>query len=99
MEKITRRFELKYDLEWEYGVEIGKIREDLDIIEEMGATHVDIESDSSYDSSYVIINVISERVETDRECLARAEAVKNRFDIIKKREMDQLERLKLKYDK
>jgi hypothetical protein len=67
MQKQVRRFKVDYSLDWEYGVEISKLRADLDAIEALGATHVEIESRTSYDCTYVNIEPISERLETDEE--------------------------------
>lgn len=41
MEKQIKRFEVNYLLDWKYSVEISKIKED---IEELGATHIEIEN-------------------------------------------------------
>jgi len=97
MEKEIRRFKVDYSLDWEYGVEISKLRADLDAIEALGATHVEIESCISYDCSYLIIEPVSKRLETDEEFKARAEEVEKRQSEIKRRELEQLEKLKAKY--
>ncbi len=97
MEKEVRRFKVDYSLDWEYGVEIGKLRADLDAIEGLGATHVEIESGISYDCAYVTIEPVSERLETDEEFKARVEEVEKRQSEIKRIELEQLEKLKSKY--
>jgi hypothetical protein len=98
MEKIKRDFKIDYSLDWTYGVDISKIREDLDIIEKLGATRVDIESDESYGSSYVVINAIASRIETDQECKDRLDELKKRQESQKELELKQLETLKRKYE-
>jgi len=97
MEKEVRRFKVDYSLDWEYGVEISKLRDDLDAIEALGATHVEIESGISYDSAYVTIEAISEHLETDEEFKLRVEETEKRQSEIKRRELEQLEKLKSKY--
>ena len=97
MEKEIGRFKVDYLLDWEYRVEISKLRADLDAIEALGATHVEIESITRYDSAYVTIEPISERLETDEEFKARVEEVEKRQSEIKRRELEQLEKLKSKY--
>ena len=97
MEKEIRVFEVDYSLDWEYSVEISKIRADLDAIEALGATHVVIESSTRYDCDYVTIKPVSERLETDEEFKARVKEVEQRQSEIKMRELEQLEKLKSKY--
>ena len=97
MEKEIRVFEVDYSLDWEYRVEISKIRDDLDAIETLGATHVVIESSIMYDCDYVTIKPVSEHLETDEEFKARVEEVEQRQFEIKMSELEQLEKLKAKY--
>lgn len=97
MEKIVRNFKIDYTLDWTYGVSISKIREDLDAIEKLGATHVEIEHGVSYDCSYVEIDAYAERIETDEECKQRIDEMNARQAEVKRRELQQLEALKLKY--
>ena len=97
MEKEIRVFKVDYPLDWEDSVEISKIRADLDAIEALGATHVEIECITKYDCDYIIIKPISERLETDEEFKARVKEVEQRQSEIKRLELEQLEKLKLKY--
>lgn len=97
MEKIVRNFKIDYTLDWTYGVSISKLREDLDAIEKLGATHVEIEHGVSYDCSYVEIDAYAERIETDEECQQRINKMNARQAEVKSRELAQLEALKLKY--
>jgi len=94
MEKIVRDFKIDYELDWTYGVEISKIRSDLDAIEKLGATHVEIEHGVSYDCSYVEIDAIAIRLETDEEYNARIDGINKRQESIKRDELHQLEMLK-----
>lgn len=97
MEKQTRRFEIKFDFDWECGVEISKIREDLDAIEKLGATHLEIDGGSSYDVPYVRIDGYVHRMETGEEYLERIAKKNARENSIKQSELRQLKRLKEKY--
>lgn len=97
MEKVVRRFKVDYPLDWEYGVEISKIRADLDAIEALGATHIEIETGIDYECSYVTIEPVSEHLETDEEFKARVEEFEKKQSEIKRRELEQLEKLKSKY--
>ena len=67
MEKIIIDSRLDYCLNWEYGIEISKLKKDIEEIEKLGATHVNIDSAIIYDDSYVIIDPICRRLETDEE--------------------------------
>ena len=97
MKKEVRIFKVDYSLDWEYVVEISKLRADLDAIEALGATHVEIDSGISYDCAYVTIEPVSEHLETDEEFKARVEEAEKRQSEIKRRELEQLEKLKSKY--
>lgn len=99
MDKKVRQFKIDYALDWEYGVEIKKLREDLEELEKLGATHVEIESSISYDCAYTTIEAIAERMETDDEYQARTDEEQRRKDEIARRELDQLRKLQEKYGK
>ena len=97
MEKQVRRFKVKFDFEWKYGVEISKLREDLDALEKLGATHVDIDAYVSYDCAYMSFGGYVDREETDEEYLDRTNKNKARENSVKGRELEQLKKLKEKY--
>ena len=99
MGKLKKQFKVDYSLEWTYGIEITKLREDLDALEKLGATHVDIDSYESYGCSYVEIEAKCERFETDQEFENRTNEIKRQEQITKDRELAELEKLKLKYGK
>jgi hypothetical protein len=99
MEKITKRIKLEYPLNWMYGIEISKIREDLDELEQIGATHIEIESYESYGSAFTTIEAVCERIETDEECAKRLLEHEYKKDEIRQRELVEFERLKSKYGK
>jgi hypothetical protein len=97
MGKITRNFEVNYSLEWIYGVEISQIKKDIEELEKLGATHVEIEIEYYYGDPYVEIKALSNRLETDEEYQQRIDEQNKRQEEIKRRELEQLEKLKSKY--
>jgi hypothetical protein len=97
MEKQEQDFKINYSLDWTYGIEISKLREDLDAVEKLGATHINIEHGVSYDCSYVEIDAIARRMETDEEFNERVRQINQRKEEQKRRELQELERLKSKY--
>lgn len=105
MEKIKKKFKVDYVLAWTYGIEINKLREDLDALEKLGATHIDIEPynvdvyEPYNDCAYVDIEAKCERFETDQEFENRVAQLKSLEQTTKNRELEQLEKLKLKYGK
>ena len=96
MEKIERRFNIDYHLSWSC-IEIKKMREDLDLLETLGATYIEINCYDDYGSIYAEIKAYAERIETDEECKAREEEEFQRKERTVRMELDQLEKLKLKY--
>jgi hypothetical protein len=97
MKKKIRRFQIKFDFDWEYGVEISKIRKDLDALEKLGATHVDIETDVRNDCAYMTFAGYVDREETEEEYLKRINLELERENLLKQRELAELKRLKDKY--
>lgn len=97
MEKEVRRFKVDFDFNWTYGVEIKKLKEDLDTLEKMGVTEIEIEAEESWGNVYVTIEAYINRLETDDEYKTRIVQENKRQEEIKRRELEQLEKLKLKY--
>lgn len=99
MEKKTIRVNLPYLLDWTYGVSIEKIREDLNEIEKLGATEINIEPYKADGSSGVDIDAVAERLGTDKEFEVRKNKMKNHLDRILEAELKTYEKLKLKFEK
>jgi hypothetical protein len=95
MEKIHISFKVPYTVEWSYGIEISKIRQDLDAIEKLGGTHIDIHSSDSYPE----YDAFYRRIETDDEFNARKADFDRKKEELKIKELRELERLKNKYGK
>ena len=97
MKKLKRIFDVKYDLSWTCGVELSQLREDIDAIEKLGATSVNIEIVSEYGNDYVSAKAFALREETDEECIERIQQQAKSAEKFKQMELAQLEILKLKY--
>ena len=98
MEKQIRKFEVNYRLNWLDGVEISKIKADIEELEKLGATHVEIDI-ASYENGYASeIIATSKRLETDEECQLRIKEEEERMERVKQLELKNLERLKAKYE-
>ena len=97
MEKITRNFEVKYLLDWRYGVEMSQLKKDIKELEKLGATHVDIYIEYEYGEPYIEIIALSNRLETDDEYQQRIDEQNKRQEAVKLRDLEQLEKLKSKY--
>jgi hypothetical protein len=89
---------IEYKLDWTYAVEIQKIRKDLDAIELLGATHVDIVPDLEYDCPIVTIQAYVEREETEEDIKLRLKLEEEKKALIEANERQQLMLLKLKYE-
>lgn len=101
MKKKFKRFEVDFYLQWEDGVKISKIREDLDTLEKLGANYVDVDIDSSCSGGYpyVSIDAYIYREETDKEFENRVAETKSREQLDTDRDIAEFERLKLKLNK
>ena len=98
MEKQIREFGVNYRLKWLDRVEISKIKADIEELEKLGATHVDIDIAYSYGDTYVEIIALTNRLETDEECQLRIKEEGERMERKKQLELKQLENLKAKYE-
>lgn len=98
MEKQERNFKINYQLDWTYGVSIKQLKKDIEEIEKLGATHVNIEHGIDYDCSYVEIDAICRRIETDEEFEQRKKEVEARLEKYRQQELKQLADLKAKYE-
>jgi len=97
MEKQEQDFKLNYSLDWTCGVSIEQLKKDIEELEKLGATHINIEHGISYDCSYVEIDAICRRIETDEEFEQRKKEVEARQEQYRQRELKQLAELKEKY--
>ena len=96
MEKKERDFKVEYSLDWAYDVSIEQLKKDIEELEKLGATHINIECGSSYDS-YVDIEAVCRRIETDEEFEQRKKEFEERKERLKQRELKQLAELRARY--
>ena len=94
--KIKKEFEIHHD-KWNHNTEINQIRQDLDALEELGATHISFQRIDS--SGYEIpITAFYNRFETDEEFKRRYRIDKYKAEMQEKEDLKLLEKLKLKYE-
>ncbi len=97
MKKQTKKFEVPFNFDWTYGVTIEKLRKDLDELEKLGVEEIDIHVEEFWGCASVAIEAFIEREETDEEFEERTNKEKQDQEEIKRKELQQLEQLKLKY--
>ena len=99
MEKQIKQIEVRYPLVWNGLTEISEIKKDLEEINKMGATHVEIEAFEEWGDTYIKTRAICEREETDEEFEGRKFQEKLKAEREQQRELALLNELKLKYEK
>lgn len=98
MEKKVITIPVNYHLDWTYGVSIAEIREDLNELEKLGATDVEIDIDDYHECTSISIKAVSKRMETDEEYEKRVMKENILANADRGRELAELERLKKKYE-
>lgn len=100
MEKLKKNFEINYPLEWgRDDVTIEQLSKDLYELKKRGATFVSMEIEYGYDDCHTIdVKAYVNRLETDDEFNERVAHEKANQELLKRREMAELERLKKKYN-
>ena len=83
---------------WTYGVEIKQLKKDLESLDKLGVTHVDIVAEENWGGASVFIQAYLERLETKEEFKERVDRQKRYDEDQKRKELDQLEKLKAKYE-
>lgn len=95
MEKKEIEKEISYYLDWDSSVSLTQVKKDIEELEKLGATHINIEQG---DFSYVTIEAIERRLETDEEFNQRKEEQELRQLAQKQEELKILAELKAKYE-
>jgi len=67
MEKQNKRFNVKYNFDWYHGVDLNKMRKDLDELEQIGVTHIGMGVNKYKGSTEFTIDAYTVRLETDTE--------------------------------
>ena len=98
MEKQIRKIRINFDFNWTYGVEIKKLKEDLETLEKLGVTEIEIEAEDNWGVPSVTIEAFTKRLETDEEFKERLDKEKKIKEYLVLTELRELERLKAKYD-
>ena len=91
---MKKTIDIDYKIEWSYGVTLSKIKKDVEELEKLGATHLNIEN-----YGYIEYNPICEREETKEEEEKRIEQKRIYEEEQRERELYLLKQLKLKYEK
>lgn len=91
--KQTIKKPVYHHLNWSYGISIEDMRKDLDILEKLGVTGIDIQADS-----YVQYEPYIEREETNEEYEARLKAEKEYAERQRFHDLAILANLKAKYE-
>ena len=97
MEKTEVREDIGFNLNWTGEAKIAEMKQDLEALERIGATHIEIEAYDNYGSPSLSIQVFKYRMETDDEFAERALIIQRTKERTKQMELGQLEKLKAKY--
>lgn len=98
MEKQIRRFKVNIDFNWTYGVELKKLKSDIEELEKLGVTEVYIKAEEHYGDISTSIEAFTRRLETDEEFSERIRMKEQTKKSFEQMELEQYERLKAKYD-
>jgi hypothetical protein len=85
-------------LDWTYGIAISKLREDLDALEKLGATDVEINATDEWGYPSISIKAFQRRLETDEEFQQRVEDETAKEAQQRARDLETLRILKEKYE-
>lgn len=94
-EKQVKKVQVDHYLDWTCGVTIEKLRKDLDILEGLNVSEILINEDWDGDIQIVAYTT---RLETDIEYEKRVKEERLRKEALELRELQQLEKLKKKYE-
>lgn len=99
MEKKQVDLNVPYDIHWfNYtAVPIDIVKRDMNTLEQLGCTHIQITAHENFGCLSVEILPICRRFETDEEFKKRCQQEENRLKEIEQREKSELDRLKRKY--
>jgi hypothetical protein len=91
MQKIIKRVYVStFFSERGESLEIKRVKEDLEVAEKLGATHISIEEEDYYGMPQIVLQAFLERMETDEEA-------NNRLETIKKQDLNTLKQIQKKY--
>lgn len=96
MEKQIVEDLVQFGLKWTRGVSIEFLRSELNRLEKLGATKINIECQEMYGVTGVIVAAYKEREETEEECVERLEQEKWEYEQQRKKDLKMLKALKEK---
>ena len=97
MEKEIRKFPVDYQFRWGDETPISEIRKDLDTLEKLGATEIDVYASYMDDYPVARTEAFSSRLETDEEYNVRIALEKTRLEEVKRKELAEMYRIKEYY--
>lgn len=78
MGKQNIKAKIHFDFNWTYGIEIKKLKEDLNKLEKLGVSEINIQPYESHGGIFVSIEAFVNRIETDDEYKIRINNEKHR---------------------
>ena len=96
MNKIKKHFDVNHQYLYWDGRSITQIKQDLEELEKLGATHINIQY---WHDDGIEISATSERFETDEEYNKRIQQLELKNQTVKEKELQELQRLINKYGK
>lgn len=92
-----KKTRVDFNFDWTYGVELKKLKEDLDELEKLGVTEIEIDAVDNYGSPSITIDAYIIRTETDEEYNNRINMEIRQQEELKRKELEILGKLILKY--
>ena len=98
MEKRVKTIKVEYDLQWGNDTEISEIKKDIEELEKLGCTHIDISAYVEYGCAILEITPTVNRLETDEEYADRLKIEENIKERNRQWDLQRLAELKAKYE-
>ena len=99
MKKQIKWIEVDYDFtNWRFGSTIEIMKKELDQLEKLGVTDIEIEAVQEWDVPLLSIKAFVPRQETNEEFNDRINEEKQKENKIRMQELEQLRKLKIKYE-
>jgi hypothetical protein len=99
MEKEKKYVKVPYIFDWDYRIKLTELKKDIEDLENLGVTDIEIECVNGPFDSYIEITALCERLETDEEFNFRQKLEEANAKIIRDNELRQLQYLQEKYNK
>lgn len=89
--------DIDYPFDWSYSVSVEQMKKDIEELEKLGATHMNISAETFYDDAYLKINPVCIRMENEQEVADRIKKEENEKAIEISRDRAMYEKLKAKF--